>query len=313
MRSPGGAPATSRSARAATSTSIRRRSRPVHRSEGPDRDLILAASTSRCSSRFSDILRTGLKDIHGRVPGAMTRTATRAGTSACTDQVNSSGASSKRILKYGRPFGSASRRVEARADRGGGAGVERLADRCATASKDGRVHRMAMLTQKVGRTVCRSSRVHASWASSSSTPQKVGVRPTIRDAREAGVAGQRKWQSSGATIEVRPDGVGGAESFHAAEALGMQDCLKLLHFHMRQPDSEHPGSVKAAVNEASAHLRGAGQGRAAKARVLDIGGGLGVGLRRARRPFRIERQLHPRGVTRPTSSTTCRRCATTPG
>ncbi|NTU65121.1 MAG: NAD(P)-binding protein, partial [Chloroflexi bacterium] len=105
--------------------------------------------------------------------------------------------------------------------------------------------------------------------------QKVGVRPTIGMRVKLASRGSGKWQSSGGYRSKFGLTVSEVlKGFEELKALGMQDCLKLLHFHM---GSQIPNIriVKAAINEAAriySELVKAGAGL----RYLDIGGGLGV-------------------------------------
>ena len=90
----------------------------------------------------------------------------------------------------------------------------------------------------------------------------------------------------------------------------MQDCFKLLHFHL---GSQIPNIriVKGALNEAARvyiELVKAGAGPRVPRRRRRPG----RRLRRLADQLRVERELHARRSTPTTSSTTSRRCATTP-
>jgi arginine decarboxylase len=134
---------------------------------------------------------------------------------------------------------------------------------------------MAMLTQKVGRTVLPVVEKYSELGLILEHAQKVGVRPTIGMRVKLASRGSGKWQSSGGYRSKFGLTVSEVlKGFEELKALGMQDCMKLLHFHM---GSQIPNIriVKAAVNEAAriyVELVKAGAGL----EYLDIGGGLGV-------------------------------------
>ena len=257
----------------------------VHPTKEPDRfidlkdlteNLVLRGIDVPVLIRFSDILRHRLKDIHDAFQAAIVQNGYQ-GRYVCVYpiKVNQQRRVVEEILKYGRPFGFG---LEA------GSKPELIAVAAMASNdspivcngfKDAEFIEMAMLTQKVGRTVLPVVEKYSELGLILEYAQKVGVRPTIGMRVKLASRGSGKWQSSGGyrskfglTVSEILKG------FEELKALGMQDCLKLLHFHM---GSQIPNIriVKAAVNEAAriyVELVKAGAGL----EYLDIGGGLGV-------------------------------------
>src|SRR4030095_17035828 len=105
--------------------------------------------------------------------------------------------------------------------------------------------------------------------------EKIGVRPQIGVRVKLASRGSGRWQSSGG---VRSKfGLTVTEILRGLEELkarGMQDCLKLLHFHLGSQIT-NIRIVKGALNEAAriyTELAKMGAGL----QYLDVGGGLGV-------------------------------------
>jgi arginine decarboxylase len=105
--------------------------------------------------------------------------------------------------------------------------------------------------------------------------QKHGVRPAIGVRVKLATKGSGKWESSGG---VRSKfGLFVAEVLRALDYLkerNMQDCLKLLHFHLGSQIT-NIRMIKTALNEAAriyAELARAGAGM----EYIDVGGGLGI-------------------------------------
>ena len=226
--------------------------------------------------RFSDILRHRLKDIHDAFQAAIAQNGYQ-GKYVCVYpiKVNQQRRVVEEILNYGRPFGFG---LEA------GSKPELIAVAALASNdtpivcngfKDAEFIEMAMLTQKVGRTVLPVVEKYSELGLILEYSQKVGVRPTIGMRVKLASRGSGKWQSSGGYRSKFGLTVSEVlKGFEELKALGMQDCLKLLHFHL---GSQIPNIriVKAAVNEAAriyVELVKAGAGL----EYLDIGGGLGV-------------------------------------
>ena len=105
--------------------------------------------------------------------------------------------------------------------------------------------------------------------------ERVGVRPTIGLRVKLASRGSGRWKSSGGFRSKF--GLSATEAMRALQelkALGMADCLHLLHFHLGSQIT-NIRQVKGAVNEAAriyVDLARAGAGL----RLLDVGGGLGI-------------------------------------
>ena len=257
----------------------------VHPTKEPDRfidlkdlteNLVLRGIDVPVLIRFSDILRHRLKDIHDAFQTAIAQNGYQ-GRYVCVYpiKVNQQRRVVEEILKYGRPFGFG---LEA------GSKPELIAVAAMASNespivcngfKDAEFIEMAMLTQKVGRTVLPVVEKYSELGLILEYSQKVGVRPTIGMRVKLASRGSGKWQSSGGYRSKFGLTVSEVlKGFEELKALGMQDCFKLLHFHM---GSQIPNIriVKAAVNEAAriyVELVKAGAGL----EYLDIGGGLGV-------------------------------------
>jgi arginine decarboxylase len=141
--------------------------------------------------------------------------------------------------------------------------------------KDAEFIEMAMLAQKIGRTVIPVVEKYTELGLILKYAEKVGVRPQIGMRVKLAARGGGRWQGSGGYRSKF--GLTVAEVLRGLEEmrlLGMQDCFKLLHFHL---GSQIPNIriVKGALNEAAriyTELVKAGAGL----EYLDVGGGLGV-------------------------------------
>jgi arginine decarboxylase len=134
---------------------------------------------------------------------------------------------------------------------------------------------MAMLAHKIGRRIIPVVEKFTELGMILEFARKVGVRPMIGMRVKLATKSSGRWQSSGGYRSKF--GLTVSEILRALEELkqqGMQDCFKLLHFHL---GSQIPNIriVKGALNEAAriyAELVKDGAGLA----YLDVGGGLGV-------------------------------------
>ena len=141
--------------------------------------------------------------------------------------------------------------------------------------KDAECIETVMLAQKMGRNIIPSSRSTRSCGLILEYCEKIGVRPQIGMRVKLAARGGGRWQGSGGYRSKF--GLTVAEILHGLDELkkrGMQDCFKLLHFHL---GSQIPNIrvVKHALNEAAriyTELHKAGAGL----KLLDVGGGLGV-------------------------------------
>src|SRR3982751_4842185 len=141
--------------------------------------------------------------------------------------------------------------------------------------KDAEFIEMAMLAQKLGRNVIPVVEKYTELGLILKYAEKIGVRPQIGMRVKLAARGGGRWQGSGGYRSKF--GLTVAEVLRGLDelkALGMQDCFKLLHFHL---GSQIPNIriVKGALNEAArvyTELSRAGAGL----QYLDVGGGLGV-------------------------------------
>ncbi|HUY34237.1 MAG TPA: biosynthetic arginine decarboxylase [Pirellulales bacterium] len=141
--------------------------------------------------------------------------------------------------------------------------------------KDAEFIEMAMLAHQIGRRIIPVVEKYTELGLVLQYAQKVGVRPTIGIRVKLATKSSGRWQSSGGYRSKF--GLTVTEILRALEELkqqGMQDCFKLLHFHLGSqiPNIRH---IKQALNEAArVYVELAGRG--AGLEFLDVGGGLGV-------------------------------------
>jgi arginine decarboxylase len=141
--------------------------------------------------------------------------------------------------------------------------------------KDAEFIEMAMLAHKIGRRIIPVVEKYTELELILNYAKKVGVRPTIGMRVKLAARGAGRWQSSGGFRSKF--GLTVSEILRALEELkkhGMEDCFKLLHFHLGSQIT-NIRHVKAALNEAARvyaelHKQGAGL------EYMDVGGGLGV-------------------------------------
>src|SRR3954471_17929470 len=141
--------------------------------------------------------------------------------------------------------------------------------------KDAEFIEMAMLAHKVGRRIIPVVEKYSELDLILEYAEKAGVRPTIGMRVKLAARGGGRWQSSGGYRSKFGLTVG--EILRGLEELkkrGMEDCFKLLHFHL---GSQIPNIriIKGALTEAARvyvelHKDGAGL------EFIDVGGGLGV-------------------------------------
>jgi arginine decarboxylase len=141
--------------------------------------------------------------------------------------------------------------------------------------KDAEFIEMAMLALKMGRRIIPVVEKYTELGLVLEYAKKVGVRPQIGMRVKLAARGGGRWQSSGGyrskfgltVAEVR-------KGLAELKAHGMEDCFKLLHFHL---GSQIPNIriVKGALNEAARIYAGLVK-EGAGLEFLDVGGGLGV-------------------------------------
>jgi arginine decarboxylase len=226
--------------------------------------------------RFRDILRHRVGDIHNAFKSAIAQHQYE-GRYMCVYpiKVNQQRQVVEEVLDFGREYGFG---LEA------GSKPELLAVAAQAYNdtpiicngfKDAEFIEMAMLAQKIGRTVIPVVEKYTELGLILKYAEKVGVRPNIGMRVKLAARGGGRWRSSGGYRSKF--GLTVAEVLRGLDelkALGMQDCFKLLHFHL---GSQIPNirTVKGALNESVriyAELVKAGAGL----EYLDVGGGLGV-------------------------------------
>jgi arginine decarboxylase len=226
--------------------------------------------------RFSDILRHRLGDIHDAFQGAIAQHSYN-GRYTCVYpiKVNQQRQVVEEVLAFGTPFdfgleaGSKPELLAVMAMATNGTPI------ICNGFKDAEYIETAMLAQKIGRTIIPVVEKYTELELILEYAEKVGVRPMIGMRVKLAARGGGRWQSSGGYRSKF--GLTVAEILQGLEhlkSLGMQDCFKLLHFHL---GSQIPNIriVKAALNEAArvyTELARAGAGL----EYLDVGGGLGV-------------------------------------
>jgi arginine decarboxylase len=141
--------------------------------------------------------------------------------------------------------------------------------------KDFEFIEMAMLAQKMGRQIIPVVEKYTELELILEYAEKVGVRPNIGMRVKLAARGSGRWQSSGGFRSKF--GLTVTEILRGFEELkkrGMEDCFKLLHFHLGSQIT-HIRIIKNALNEAArVYCELAKQGAGLK--FIDVGGGLGV-------------------------------------
>jgi arginine decarboxylase len=257
----------------------------VHPTKEPDRSidlkqlvdhLMLRGIQLPVLIRFRDILRHRVSDIHNAFQSAISQHQYEGGYICVYPiKVNQQRQVVEEVLDFGREYGFG---LEA------GSKPELLAVAAQAYNdtpiicngfKDAEFIEMAMLAQKIGRTVIPVVEKYTELGLILKYAEKVGVRPQIGMRVKLAARGGGRWQGSGGYRSKF--GLTVAEVLRGLDELrsrGMEDCFKLLHFHL---GSQIPNIriVKAALNEAArvyVELVKAG----ARLEYLDVGGGLGV-------------------------------------
>jgi arginine decarboxylase len=226
--------------------------------------------------RFTDILRHRLGEIYAAFQAAIAQNQYQGGYSCVYPiKVNQQRQVVEEVLDFGRPyrFGlEAGSKPELLA-------VVALADNetpiICNGFKDAEFIETAMLGLKIGRNVIPVVEKYTELALILEAAEKIGVRPQIGVRVKLAARGSGRWQSSGGFRSKF--GLTVTEIMRALDELkarGMQDCLKLLHFHLGSQIT-NIRIVKGALNEAArvyTELARLGAGL----QYLDVGGGLGV-------------------------------------
>jgi arginine decarboxylase len=226
--------------------------------------------------RFTDILRHRLGEIHAAFQSAIEQHQYQ-GAYNCVYpiKVNQQRQVVEEVMDFGRPFGfglEAGSKPELLA-------VVAMADNATpiicNGFKDAEYIETAMLSQKIGRNIIPVVEKYTELGLILAAAEKAGVRPQIGVRVKLAARGSGRWQSSGGFRSKF--GLTVTEIIRGLEELkarGMEDCLKLLHFHLGSQIT-NIRIVKGALNEAArvyTQLATLGAGL----EYLDVGGGLGV-------------------------------------
>jgi len=257
----------------------------VHPTKDPARTIDLKELVDRLQLRgislpvlvrFTDILEHRLGEIHGAFQAAISQHQYQGGYSCVYPiKVNQQRQVVEEVLNFGRryKFGlEAGSKPELLA-------VVAIADNdtpiICNGFKDAEYIETAMLAQKIGRNIIPVVEKYTELALILDAAAKIGVRPQIGMRVKLATRGSGRWQSSGGFRSKF--GLTVTEIMRGLEELkarDMQDCMKLLHFHLGSQIT-NIRIVKGALNEAArvyTELARLGAGL----QYLDVGGGLGV-------------------------------------
>ncbi|HEV3137711.1 MAG TPA: biosynthetic arginine decarboxylase [Pirellulales bacterium] len=257
----------------------------VHPTKDPERWLDLKQLVDRLQLRgidlpilirFAGILKHRLGEIHDAFANAITEHK-YTGSYCCVYpiKVNQQRQVVEEVLRFGKPFQFG---LEA------GSKPELLAVLAMASNdtpiicngfKDAEFIEMAMMAQKIGRRIIPVVEKHTELDLILKMAQKIGVRPAIGIRVKLAARGSGRWQQSGGfrskfgltVTEI-------IRALNELKARGMEDCFKLLHFHLGSQIT-NIRQIKGALNEAvRVYVDLARQG--AGLEYLDVGGGLGV-------------------------------------
>ena len=257
----------------------------VHPSKEPTRGIDLRELVEKLELRgislpilirFAEILKHRLAELHQAFQNSIAEHGYKGGYCCVYPiKVNQQRQVVEEILKYGRPykFGlEAGSKPELLA-------VLAIADNetpiICNGFKDDEYIEMVMLAKKIGRQIIPVVEKYTELDLILKHSQRVGVRPVIGLRLKLASKGSGRWKSSGGYRSKF--GLTVTEALQALEqmkAVGMEDCLELLHFHLGSQIT-NIRQIKGAVNEAAriyVELKRAGAGL----KFLDVGGGLGI-------------------------------------
>lgn len=226
--------------------------------------------------RFGQILKHRLAEIHQAFLNAIAEHNYR-NKYVCVFpiKVNQQRQVVEEVYAYGRPFGfglEAGSKPELLAVLGV---AENDTPIVCNGFKDDEYIEMVMLARKIGRDITPIVEKYTELDLIIKYAQKIGVRPTIGIRIKLASRGSGRWKSSGGYRSKF--GLTVSEALRAVEqlkALGMEDCLKLLHFHLGSQIT-NIRQIKGAVTEAArcyVGMKKAGAGL----EIMDVGGGLGI-------------------------------------
>jgi len=238
--------------------------------------LVLRGISLPILIRFGEILRHRLSEIHNAFQGAIAEHGYQGGYSCVYPiKVNQQRQVVEELFQFGRSyrFGlEAGSKPELLA-------VMAVADNntpiICNGFKDDEYIEMVMLAKKIGRQIIPVVEKYTELDLVTAHAQRIGVRPVIGLRMKLASRGSGRWKSSGGYRSKF--GLTVSEALRALEqlkALGMADCLELLHFHLGSQIT-NIRHIKAAVIESArifVELARAGAGL----KCLDVGGGLGI-------------------------------------
>jgi arginine decarboxylase len=257
----------------------------VHPTKEPERGLDLKQLVDRLQLRgidlpilirFAGILKHRLGEIHGAFAGAIAEHH-YTGNYCCVYpiKVNQQRQVVEEVLRYGKPYNFG---LEA------GSKPELMAVVAMAANdtpiicngfKDAEFIEMAMMALKMGRQIIPVVEKYTELELILKLAEKIGVRPMIGMRVKLAARGSDRWQQSGGFRSKF--GLTVTEILRALKELkshGMEDCFKLLHFHLGSQIT-NIRQIKGALNEAvRVYVDLVKQG--AGLTFLDVGGGLGV-------------------------------------
>ncbi|MFO0899741.1 MAG: biosynthetic arginine decarboxylase [Pirellulales bacterium] len=257
----------------------------VHPDKDPSRAIDLKQLVDRLQLRgidlpilirFSGILQHRLQEIHDAFQKAMSEQQYTGGYHCVYPiKVNQQRQVVEEVLRFSKPFRfgvEAGSKPELLA-------VAALADNetpiICNGFKDAEFIEMAMLAQKIGRHVIPVVEKYTELGLILHYAEKVGVRPQIGMRVKLSSPGSGRWQASGgyrSKFGLTVSEI--VKAFEELKARGMEDCFKLLHFHLGSQIT-NIRHIKAALNEAARVYTELAK-RGAGLQYLDVGGGLGV-------------------------------------